>query len=661
MLPGTTDLWVAVNNRDNIAYPFHNDWNGDGSDDYGKIIQSYVDNHPPEEFTRVRDGGNYGWPYANPNPDTANGLNNMPFDLDVENNPNGSHGTVGSFDRIDKGIQAHSAPLGLLFLQNTNFPSLYRDGAVIGLHGSWNRSTATGAKVIYFPWEATTPGDQIDLVSGWLNNGSYWGRPVDMAVDGAGNMFISDDHSGTIYKLTYTTTPTPAQSVTSFTLINADTDQAFAGYDPIPHGATLNFAALGTRNLSIRANTNPATVGSVLFGYDGNPNYKTENSAPYTIAGDNGADYLPWTPSLGSHTLTATPYAGSQLSGAAGTSLTINFTVIDNSSGSALSGRDIGQVGVAGSTSNSGNTYTIRGGGSDIWNTADAFHYAHKALAGDGEIVARVTGVGNTDAWAKAGVMIRETLTASSKHAMMVLTPGNGAAFQYRTTTGGASAYTAGGGAAAPLWVKLVRSGNTFSSYRSTNGATWTPVGSTTITMASNAYVGLAVTSHNNSVASQATFDNLTISTGSSTPPSTGYFEIVARHTNKCLEVSSSSTSNGAITVQYDCHGTANQQWQRVDVGGGYERLIARHSGKALDVYGVSTANGAVIHQWEYVGGANQQWLLEPVGNGYYKITARHSGKVVDVNGASQANGAVVHQWNYLGGANQQWLLRAIP
>ncbi len=108
-------------------------------------------------------------------------------------------------DRIVKGIQAHSAPLGLTFLQDTNFPNLYRNGAVVGLHGSWNRTQKTGYKVVYFPWNSTkqVPGEQADLVNGWLNEaeGQMWGRPVDSAVDLQGNLLISDDYSGTIYKL----------------------------------------------------------------------------------------------------------------------------------------------------------------------------------------------------------------------------------------------------------------------------------------------------------------------------------------------------------------------------------------------------------------------------------------------------------------------------
>jgi glucose/arabinose dehydrogenase len=219
LIPGTTTLWVVVNQRDNIAYPFHNDWNGDGSDDYGKVMQSYVDNHPPDEFSRVRDGGNYGWPFCNPNPDSPSGMNDMPFDRDVEQNADGSHLDCATADRINKGIQAHSAPLGLLFLQGTNAPSAYRDGAVVPLHGSWNRAVRTGAKVIYFPWDPATqlPVQQIDLVSGWLESGSYWGRPVDAAVDPNGNLYISDDQSGTIYRLTYATTPPPPESVAQFT------------------------------------------------------------------------------------------------------------------------------------------------------------------------------------------------------------------------------------------------------------------------------------------------------------------------------------------------------------------------------------------------------------------------------------------------------------
>ena len=197
-VPGTNDLWVVVNNRDNIAYPY-----ADEIGNYGQLLQWYIDDHPPEQFTRVREGGHYGWPFCNPDPGIQSpyNYNDMPLVPDYDTNRGGQVVTCAVMDRTSKGIQAHSAPLGLTFLQGTNFPESYRDGAVVALHGSWNRSQKTGAKLIYFPWGNGSPGAQATLVSGWLVNGSYWGRPVDVAVNSRGHLLISDDKSGTIYKL----------------------------------------------------------------------------------------------------------------------------------------------------------------------------------------------------------------------------------------------------------------------------------------------------------------------------------------------------------------------------------------------------------------------------------------------------------------------------
>jgi glucose/arabinose dehydrogenase len=190
MLPGTDQLWAVVNNRDNIAYPYH-----DATGNYGKVLPDYVDNHPPEEFTLVRNGGNYGWPFCNPNADTSAGYSNMPFDPDAEFNADG-HVDCAKMDRINKGMQAHSAPLGLTFIHHAD-----QTGALIAFHGSWNRTTPTGYKVVYFSWNGQQFGDQLDLVTGFTTNNQAWGRPVDTAVDAQGSIFISDDFSGTIYKL----------------------------------------------------------------------------------------------------------------------------------------------------------------------------------------------------------------------------------------------------------------------------------------------------------------------------------------------------------------------------------------------------------------------------------------------------------------------------
>ncbi len=141
-------------------------------------------------------------------------------------------------------------------------------------------------------------------------------------------------------------TPSVTQAVSSLTLINADTNKPIPGYDPVRSGATLDLATLSTRNLSIRANTDPSTVGSVRFGLDGKGSYSTDNAAPYAIADDNSGDYAPWTPSVGGHSVTATPYTGSRASGTAGTPVTVAFTV-SNSGGDGGTGGGTGGGGAA--------------------------------------------------------------------------------------------------------------------------------------------------------------------------------------------------------------------------------------------------------------------------------------------------------------------------
>jgi hypothetical protein len=159
-------------------------------------------------------------------------------------------------------------------------------------------------------------------------------------------------------------------------------------------------------------------------------------------------------------------------------------------------------------------TYTMTGAGADVWGTADQFHFAFKTLTGTGSIIARVNSVENTDPWAKAGVMIRETLDAGSKHAFACVTPENGVASQGRTATDGTSFSTNQTDITAPHWMKLERdtSGN-FTVSHSANGTTWEPVeGSihTNIPMTSNVYIGLALTSHNPVLTCQAVFSNVT-------------------------------------------------------------------------------------------------------------------------------------------------------
>jgi hypothetical protein len=171
---------------------------------------------------------------------------------------------------------------------------------------------------------------------------------------------------------------------------------------------------------------------------------------------------------------------------------------------------DIGSVLIEGSAGYDSGTYTVSGSGNDIWDAADAFQYVNETLTGDGDIVARVASVDYTDAWAKAGVMIRETLDYNSRHASMYVTPGVGTAFQWRTDPGAGTGHVGYSGAP-PSWVKLTRRGSTFTGYTSSDGVNWVYVGSATVYMGNTVYVGLAVTSHNSGLSCRATFDNVNI------------------------------------------------------------------------------------------------------------------------------------------------------
>jgi len=186
---------------------------------------------------------------------------------------------------------------------------------------------------------------------------------------------------------------------------------------------------------------------------------------------------------------------------------------------SGWSSADIGSTGVAGSATYNSGTFAVQGSGADIWGSADAFRYLYQTLNGDGSIVALVSSLSNTDSWTKAGVMIRGDLTPGSPHATMFVSAAKGLAFQRRLTAGGTSSSTAGPAATAPYWVKLERAGNTFTASRSTDGSTWFIVGTDTIVLPSSVYVGLALTSHDNSVLASGTFDAVTVTSGTPPPP----------------------------------------------------------------------------------------------------------------------------------------------
>ena len=180
----------------------------------------------------------------------------------------------------------------------------------------------------------------------------------------------------------------------------------------------------------------------------------------------------------------------------------------------AWANQDIGGVGAGGSASYSAaaGTYTVIGSGIGVRDSSDEFHYLYQTLDGDGEIYAHVLSVDNTYAWAQAGLMIRQSLDAGSQNVLMAITPTMGTSFQSRSIAGGGTSYTDPlDGVAAPYWLRLVRTGDTFSGYRSADGTNWSLLDSATIGMSETVYIGLAVSSLKEGGLCTAEFGNVTV------------------------------------------------------------------------------------------------------------------------------------------------------
>ena len=172
---------------------------------------------------------------------------------------------------------------------------------------------------------------------------------------------------------------------------------------------------------------------------------------------------------------------------------------------------DVGSVGVAGTAGFDNGTFTVEASGVDIWEQADGFHYVYQSLSGDGEIVAQVASLTNTHPWAKAGVMMRESLQPGSRHAMATLTAQNGVEFLRRALTDGSATSTRQSGVPAPTWLRLTRVGDLFTAYWSDDGSTWNEIAQQNIDLAETLYVGLATTAHNNEVLTTARYRSVTV------------------------------------------------------------------------------------------------------------------------------------------------------
>jgi regulation of enolase protein 1 (concanavalin A-like superfamily) len=363
-----------------------------------------------------------------------------------------------------------------------------RDGATGSVSHNYTAATASmfvnpAAGDLHLRSTATVVLDKVSALANALTDWDGQPRPQGAAADyGADERLIA-------------TTPPPNQAP-AVTLTSP--------------AAGAAFTAPATLALSATASDADGTVARVDF-YAGTTIVASDTSSPYNASWGNV--------SAGSYTIRAVAIddaGGSTTSASVGVTVSTPPTTTPPAPWVAA---DIGGPTLAGSAAHTSGTFTVTAGGVDIWGTADQFHFVYQPMTGDGEVIGRVGSLQNSNAWAKAGVMMRESLTAGSRHAMAVVTPANGTAFQRRTGPAADSLTTSGPAVTTPYWVRLVRQGSTFSAYTSAGGTSWTLIGSQSIAMTSNIYVGLAVTSHNASARTTATLTNVVVKASATVPP----------------------------------------------------------------------------------------------------------------------------------------------
>lgn len=152
------------------------------------------DELPPEHFNKIEPGQNYGWPHC-----WGDGKGGMTQDPNFP----GADNFCKKATPPAVTFTSHSTPIGVTFLDKTNFPSEYKNDAIVALHGSWNRAQLSGYKLVRVKFIGESPVEVVDFATGWLNNNEAWGRPVDVVTGPDGALYVSDDRAGYIYRIHY--------------------------------------------------------------------------------------------------------------------------------------------------------------------------------------------------------------------------------------------------------------------------------------------------------------------------------------------------------------------------------------------------------------------------------------------------------------------------
>ncbi|MGH7996413.1 MAG: Ig-like domain-containing protein, partial [Opitutaceae bacterium] len=383
----------------------------------------------------------------------------------------------------------------------------------------------------------------------------------------------------------------------------------------------------------------------------------TDQPTPYwlqlTRSGDtftaySSTDGLTWN-MLGSPitiSMASTVYIGlaasSEVAGAATTAVYEGVS-LSNGLPEGWSTSDIGSVGAPGNAGYDNGIYTVSGAGIGPWATSDTFRYVYQQVTGDCIVVAKVDSVQSVGAagWEHGGVMIRESLDPSSAFAGAYETATRGLLFEARTSTGGSAAgYGADSTHLTPYWVKLARSGNTFTVYSSPDGYTWTQLGSQlTIDMAPTVYVGLAVASEvsGGATPTAAVFQDLSLAT----PPTVAITSPTDQsQVAGTISVSADASGNaGVASVQFQLDGanlgapvtTApyNVAWDTTTASNGQHVLTAIATDTANN-QAMSAAVAVTVDN----SGLPTGWSSQDIGGPGAPGSTSYSGGTFTVNGA---------------------------
>jgi len=314
----------------------------------------------------------------------------------------------------------------------------------------------------------------------------------------------------------------------------------------------------------------------------------------------------------------------------------IEFTVTSQPLPSGWLDQDIGAVGIAGSATYSGGVFTVTGAGfGTVYVTSDQVHFAYQPWSGDGTIVAQVTSVsGGTG---QLGVMIRETMNSGATGLFAFEYPSSAAYTSQRTSSGATSTSQGGNSVNVPFWIKVVRSGGTFTAYTSPDGLSWTQDGSSqTISMAQTVYVGLAVDSAYHTSTVTATFANVSVTGPTDPGPAVTGVSATTGSVGSTVVISGTGfgVSQGSSSVTLNSVATTINSWSNTSIS------ITIPSGATSGYLLVSVAPSMDDSNPTYFTVTSQPlpsgWLDQDLGGEPATGSATYSSGVFTDNGAGR-------------------------